>query len=315
MSFGRNEGVGSADLSVRVGSLDLANPIVLASGTAGFGIEVMRMLDEGGVSPGAVVLKTVTRRPRCGNPPPRLVETASGLVNSIGLENPGVDALVEDFLPLLERVPFRVVVSIHGESEDDVGYMVDAIRRGGRDVVDAVELNLSCPNVGRRRMEEEGYERVSRLVDVVSSAGFPIWVKMGPQAVLDLDLLSVVDSGGVDAVVVANTYRASVVDWRSGDVIFERGYGGLSGPAVKPLTMYRVLQAREHISASIVACGGVSRPEDVIEYMWAGASAVQVGTAFLVSPFDVLGFPARLESLCREVKVAALRDIIGKAGR
>jgi dihydroorotate dehydrogenase (NAD+) catalytic subunit len=250
---------------------------MLASGVAGHGEELGDITDLTRV--GAVVTKTITPRRRAGNPPPRLLETPAGLMNSIGLANVGCRAFVEEVLPRLKRLRTRIVVSVGGFSVRDYQSVLSSVAAAGG--ADAFEINVSCPNVS-----EGGVNfgcSASRTAAVVKAlrplTALPLLVKLTPNVTDIGDIAAACASEGADGLTVANTYKALAVDLRTRRPRLGAGTGGLSGPAVKPLSLARVWEVVSRVKTPVIACGGVSTAADALEYIVVGAAAVQVGTA------------------------------------
>lgn len=299
----------AVDLSVRVGPLKLPNPILLASGTVGGIFE--RVLDFSRV--GAVVLKTVTREPLKGNPPPRIHETPSGMLNSIGLENKGLDAFLKGELPRALEWNTRVIVSLSGVDERD--YVAIARRLEPFRQIKALELNLSCPNVSHGLDWATDPRRTHRVVRAVKRATpFPVIAKLTPNVTDIVPIARAAMDAGADALSLVNTLKGMAVDWRRRRPVLGRGTGGLSGPAIKPVALRLVWEVcRALPEAPVIGIGGISDADDVLEFMVAGACAVQIGTANFVdaqaSTKAIDGLAVRL----REAGVRRIRDLIGSA--
>ncbi len=264
------------DLSVRIGRLKLSNPVMLASGVAGYGEELSRIVDLSRV--GAVVTKTITPKARAGNSPPRLFETPSGLLNSIGLANVGCDAFAKQ-LPRLRSLRTRIVVSVGGFSVRDYRYVLARLESAGG--ADAFEVNVSCPNVLAGGIHFGS--SASRAAAVVKAlrplTALPLLVKLTPNVT---DIGAVAEacvSEGADGLTVANTYKALAVDVHTRRPLLGGITGGFSGPATKPLTLAKVWEVVSRVKAPVIACGGISTAQDALEYIIVGAAAVQVGTA------------------------------------
>src|SRR6516225_9708000 len=271
------------DLRVQVGALRLSNPILTASGTFGYGLEFAHLLDLNQL--GGLVTKGISLEPIKGAPAPRLCETASGMLNAVGLENVGVQAFVADKLPLLQKYNTSVIVNVFGYCLEDY---VEVIRRlEDAEGIAAYELNISCPNVKKGGMQ---FGSNPALVEEVvgaarkAAAKRPLWVKLMP-LVTDIGLVGrAAESAGADALTVANTYAAMAVDFKTGKSRLGNLTGGLSGPAIKPITLRLVWEVRKVVKIPILGLGGIETAEDVLEYMVVGASAVQVGTASFTDP-------------------------------
>jgi len=279
-------------LATRVGALELSSPLLTASGTFGHDGEATAFLEPGDL--GALVLKTVTPRPRHGNRAPRLVETPCGLMNSIGLENRGVEAFLAENLGALERLPMPVVANAGGESVEEYAAMIRAF--GPLDAFAAIEVNLSCPNVqGGSLPFSSSAEAVAEVVAACRAlTDKPLWAKLSPNVTRIAPLAAAAEAAGADALTVCNTVLGLAVDWRKRKPALGAGFGGLSGPAVRPIAMRMVREAFQAVSIPIVASGGAACADDVLQFLVAGASAVQIGTAGFREPSCVSRVAAEL---------------------
>jgi len=282
-----------------------------ASGTFGYGVEFAARLDISGV--GGVVCKGLTIRPRPGHAPPRIIETAAGMLNSIGLANIGIDAAIAGMAPKWAGMPVPVIANISGETPHE--YVEMAGRLDGVEGVAAIELNVSCPNVDRGGMLFGSKpEPAARLVSAVRPVtSLPLIVKLTPQAEDVPAVAGAVEREGADAVTVANTFQGLTIDIRRREPTLTNVTGGLSGPAIKPLTLRLVYLVAQVVGIPIIGCGGVLSGEDAIEYLMAGASAVQVGTATLVDPFAVCRIAAELNDRLARDGVLDPREVVGVA--
>jgi len=292
------------DLSVQVGPLRLANPVMTASGTAGLGLEMEPFWDLGVA--GAVVVKTITKKPRRGNPMPRLCETPSGLLNSIGLPNKGIDAFLEVTLPKLRGKSACLVVNIAGTCTGEFGEL--AARLDGAGGVDALELNISCPNVeGGDLPFGRDPQVVHRLVrDVRSATRLPIITKLSPNVSDIAEIARAAKEGGTDAVSVINTLLGMSVDWRTGKPGLGTTIGGLSGPAIKPIALRMCWEVARNVDIPVIGIGGIRDADDVLEFLCVGCSAVQIGTAHYRTPDAV---PRAVEGLRERLAAAGRRDV------
>jgi len=275
-------------LAVTIGSLRLKNPIMGASGTFGYGLEFQDFLDLEAL--GGFVTKGLSLLPRKGHPPPRIVETPCGMLNAIGLHNVGVEAFLEEKLPALRGLDTAVVCNVFGERIEDYVRLVE--RLDGQEGVAGLELNVSCPHVERGGVE---FGSDPRLLHEVTSAcraatGLPLWVKLTPTVTDILETAQAAVEAGADALSLVNTYRGMAVDLERRRAIPARGVGGLSGPAIKPMALYAVHRVARAVSVPVVGIGGIRNATDVLEFLVAGARAVQVGTMNYVEP----GITARL---------------------
>jgi dihydroorotate dehydrogenase (NAD+) catalytic subunit len=297
------------DLRVSVGTLLLKNPIIAASGTFGYGIEFSPLVNLSRL--GALVTKGLSIQPMDGAPAPRISESASGLVNAIGLQNIGVRAFVADKLPELLRQKATVVANVFGQTIEDYVEVIRVLEDAGG--LAAYELNISCPNVERGGMEYSTDPSLTAAVVEASrkDAKRPLWVKLSPNVNAIGLIAKAAESSGADALVIANTYPALCIDAHNRKSRLGSTTGGLSGPAIKPITMRLVYEAAKVIHIPIIGLGGIESPTDVAEYMLAGACAVQVGTAHFVDPRASEKLIDGLEAWCRETKVPEISSLQG----
>jgi len=269
------------DLSVSVGRLPLRGPVMAASGTFGYGTEVP-LLERRAL--GGMVSKGIFLRPRTGTPPPRIAETPSGMLNAIGLQGPGVEALVRDYAPRWAEWDFPVLVNINGESAGEYGEL--AARLDGVPGVAGFEINISCPNVDQGGLYFGNDPRAAAAVTeaVRKRTRLPVWVKLTPM-VGDIGTIArAVESAGADALCAINTLVGMSIDLNSYRPRLSFRTGGLSGPAIRPLAVHLAHQAARAVSIPVIGVGGIVRPEDALEFLVAGCAAVQVGTATFVNP-------------------------------
>jgi dihydroorotate dehydrogenase (NAD+) catalytic subunit len=297
------------DLSVKLGRIALANPILVASGTFGYVREMAGFVDLSRL--GGVIPKTVTLRPRAGNPTPRTVETASGLLNAIGLDNDGIDHFRRHHLPYLRTVGTAVIANIAGEDED--GFVAMTAMLNDEPSLAAVELNLSCPNVSHGLDLGIDPGAVERVVRRCRSAGpLPIIAKLTPNVTDIVAIARAAQNGGADAVSLVNTFRGMAIDWRRRRPILAYDVGGLSGPAIKPLALRMVWDvARNLPDLAVIGIGGISNIGDALEFLIAGASAVQVGTATFADPTAVGRMVAELPARLAEAGIESIREAVG----
>lgn len=269
------------NLNVSLGRLNLANPIMVASGTFGYAREMQEIVDLPRL--GAVLPKTITAQPRIGNAPWRTVETSGGLLNAIGLDNDGVDAFLENHLPYLATIGTAVVVSVAGRTEDDFVQLAGQV--GAEAGVSAIELNLSCPNVSGGVDFGTDAESCRSVVAAVRAAtDVPILAKLTPNVTKIADIAQGAADGGADAVCLINTVLGIAVDWRKRKPMLGNGMGGLSGPAIKPIALRCVHQVASAVDIPIIGIGGIANIDDVMQFLVTGASAVQIGTANYYDP-------------------------------
>ncbi len=298
------------DLNVKLGRLALVNPILVASGTFGYIREMVGFVDVKRL--GGVIPKTVTMKPRAGNPPPRTVETASGLLNAIGLDNDGLDHFLDHHLPYLRTLGTAVIANIAGEDEDQ--FVAMAERVGQAEGLAAVELNISCPNVSHGLDLGIDAAAVERLVARVRQVcPLPILAKLTPNVTDIVAIARAAQNGGADAVSLVNTFRGMAVDWRSRRPILANDVGGLSGPAIKPLALRMVWDVSRALpDLAIVGIGGICDADDALEFLVAGASAVQVGTATFADPTASERMVDELLERLEGAKVDRVADLVGR---
>jgi dihydroorotate dehydrogenase (NAD+) catalytic subunit len=297
------------DLSVMLGRIALTNPVLVASGTFGYVREMepfVRLARLGGVIP-----KTVTFQPRAGNPTPRTVETASGMLNAIGLDNDGIHHFISHHLPYLRTVGTAVIANIAGEDEDQFVAMAEML--GREPGLAAIELNISCPNVSRGLDLGIDPKAVGKLVRRVRAAcPLPIIAKLTPNVTDIVPIALAAAEAGADAVSLINTIRGVAIDWRRRRPILAYDVGGLSGPAIKPIALRMVWDvARALPGLPIIGIGGIASADDALEFLVAGASAVQVGTATFYDPTSSERMVDELTRRLEEVGVAELRQVVG----
>ena len=298
-----------ADMQVRLGRLTLRNPVLVASGTFGYVREMAGFVDLARL--GGVIPKTVTARPRAGNPTPRTVETPSGLLNAIGLDNDGIDHFRAHHLPYLRTVGTAVIANIAGEDEDQFVAMAEAL--GGEPGLAAVELNVSCPNVSHGLDLGIDPASVERLVRRVRSAcPLPVIAKLTPNVTDVVAVARAAAEGGADAVSLVNTFRGMAVDWRKRRPVLANDVGGLSGPAIKPLALRMVWDvARALPTLPVIGIGGIATADDAMEFLVAGASAVQVGTATFYDPTAAETLLDDLTRYVEESGAGRVSDLVG----
>jgi dihydroorotate dehydrogenase (NAD+) catalytic subunit len=299
------------DLSVRLGRLELKNPVLTASGTFGYGREFAPFLDLSRL--GAVTVKGLSAEPWPGNPPPRVAETPAGLLNAIGLENPGIEHFLTEDLPWLARFDTKVVVNVVGKTEDEFCRVAE---RASRPEVAAIELNVSCPNVEGGLEWGQDPDRLHRLVGRVRQAtGHPLIVKLSPNVADMRPLAQAAVAGGAEILSLINSVLGLALDATRGRPRLATVTGGLSGPAVKPIALRFVWEVSQAVPVPVVGMGGIRSGGDALEFLLAGASAVAVGTANFVRPDAALVVLTELEALLAARGVARLADVVGAAQR
>lgn len=297
------------DLSVDLGFLKLKNPVLTASGTFGYGVEFTPFVDLHKL--GGFVVKGLYFDPRPGNPPPRLVETASGLINAIGLQGIGVKRFSEEILPRLRNFDTALIVNVCGDQDEEYAAVVDYL--DNQDGIAAYELNISCPNTKREgrcpALSPESTHAVVSLVKKTSRR--PVITKLSPNVTDIVEIAVSAQEAGSDGLALANTFLAMAIDVDKQTPKLANVFGGLSGPAIKPITLRMVYQVAQHVHIPIVGIGGIASGKDALEYMIAGASAVEVGTANFIDPESTEKIIQDLEIYCRKAGIENIQKIIG----
>jgi dihydroorotate dehydrogenase (NAD+) catalytic subunit len=298
----------AVDLSVQIGALRLRNPILAASGTFGYGLEFAHLVDLNRL--GGFVTKGLSKEPIEGAPAPRLYPTPSGMLNAIGLQNVGVRAFVDEKLPVLRKFDTAIIANVFGYTIEDYVEVIRTLEDA--EGLAGYELNISCPNVKKGGMQfGSDPSQVSEVVGAARKAASkrPLWVKLSP-LVADIGLIALsAEEAGADALTVANTYPAMALDFRSGKSHLGCPTGGLSGPAIKPITLRLVWETRKAVKTPIIGLGGIETVEDVLEYLSVGASAVQVGTASFADPTASERLVRALTKVLERFKVFTMNEI------
>jgi dihydroorotate dehydrogenase (NAD+) catalytic subunit len=300
---------GAADLSVRAGPLRLANPIVAASGTFGYGIEFAHLVDLNRL--GGVVVKGLSLEPMDGAPAPRLCETPGGMLNAVGLQNVGVRAFVVEKLPALRTCRTAIIANVFGHTTEEYVEVIRVLEDA--EGLTAYELNISCPNVARGGLQYGSDPLMTAEVVAAArkAARRPLWVKLSPNVGNIAPIARAAEGAGADVLTVANTYTGMSVDFQTRRSKLGNLTGGLSGPAIKPITLRLVYEVCQAVKLPVIGLGGIERVEDVVEYLVVGASAVQVGTAHFVDPRASLHLLDALEKLLYKNKINGINDIRG----
>lgn len=301
------------NLAVNLGGIKMKNPVATASGTFGFGLEYRPYIDLQRL--GAIIVKGTTTSPRAGNPPPRIAETPSGMLNAIGLQNPGVDRVVEEILPRLAGLDTPVIVNIAGDTVED--YALVARKLDGAPGVAGLEVNISCPNVKKGGIQFGSDPRSAAEVTraVKSSTGLPVIVKLSPN-VTDMAAMAVaVAEAGADALSMINTLLGMAIDVDRRRPVLGNVTGGLSGPAVRPVAVRAVWQVYRAVELPILGMGGIMTARDALEFILAGATAVAVGTANFVNPRATLEVVEGIQQYMRENGFSDINELTGLAHR
>lgn len=297
-----------SDLAVTLGRLHLQNPILAASGTFGYAREMAGAVDFAKL--GGIIPKTVTRLPRIGNAPPRTVETPSGMLNAIGLDNDGIDHFIAHHLPYLRTLPTAVIANIAGKTAAEFVEMAQKI--GTEPGLAGLELNLSCPNVsGGLDFATDPIVTRRIIEDVRKVCPLPLIAKLTPNVTSIVPIAQAAADGGADAVSLVNTFVGMAIDWRKRKPILGNVTGGLSGPAIKPLALRLVYLVASKVRVPLIGVGGIRTIDDVMEFLVAGASAVQIGTANFFDPTVSARLADELPAACAELGLAALSELVG----
>jgi dihydroorotate dehydrogenase (NAD+) catalytic subunit len=297
------------DLSVQIGAVRLANPILAASGTFGYGVEFAHLVDLNRL--GGIVVKGLSLEPIAGAPAPRLCETPSGMLNAVGLQNIGVRAFVTEKLPALRRYQTAVIANVFGSTVDEYVAVIRILEDA--EGLAAYELNISCPNTAHGGIQfGSDPQMVTEVVSAARQAARrPLWVKLSPN-VTDIGVIArAAENAGADALTVANTYQAMSIDVQTRKSKLGRVTGGLSGPAIKPITLRLVYESKRAVEIPVIGLGGIETANDLMEYVIVGASAVQVGTANFVQPTVCIDILDRLERCCKDSNINSINSLIG----
>ncbi len=297
----------NVDLSVKLGPLELDNPVIAASGTFGYGLEYLPFVDLDRL--GGFSTKGLSLKPRMGNPAPRMVETASGMLNAIGLENIGLEKFLSDKLPLLEKYKTRILVNFFGDTKDE--YIEMAAKLSDVERIDAVEMNISCPNVEEGGVQFSSDPTVVRsLVEAVRKVtGKFLIVKLSPNVTDITEIAKAAEEGGADALSLINTQIGMAIDLETRKPYLANKTGGLSGPAIKPVALNMVYQTVRLVKIPVIGMGGISNTEDALEFLSAGATAIQIGTANFIDPGITMTVIDGIREYCQTHRIQKVGDL------
>ncbi len=298
------------DLSVKISHLNLKNPVMTASGTFGYGEEYMDFVNPGRL--GGIVVKAVTGKNRDGNPYPRMAETASGMLNSVGLQNKGVDYFIQEIYPAIKDFETNIIVNVSGSTIEE--YVAVAEKINELEKIPAIELNISCPNVKQGGMV---FGTNPLAATEVTSAVRKVYkkdliVKLSPNVTSIREIAKAVVDGGADIISLINTLLGMAIDTDKRKPVLSTVTGGLSGPAIKPVALCMVWQVSKAVTVPVIGMGGIMNATDAIEFMLAGASAVQVGTANFIDPTVTLKIIDGIEAYCRLHKIGSVKELVGE---
>jgi len=297
------------NIHVNIGGIELRNPVMTASGTFGYGSEFEKLIDLNRL--GAIIVKGLSLEPSGGNPPPRIVETPCGMLNAIGLENVGLAAFVKEKLPFLKRLETSIFVNIYGKSV--VEYAELAARLDDIEDVSGIEVNISCPNVKSGGLAFGAYpDSASEVVSAIrDKTEKPMMVKLSPNVTDITQIAQSVEAAGADSISLINTLTGMVIDIETRRPKLANITGGLSGPAIKPVALRMVWQVAQNVKIPVIGVGGIMTAEDALEFLIAGAVAVQVGTANFINPHATIDIIEGIEAFLIERQIDNLTDIIG----
>lgn len=298
-------------LNIDIPGLNLKNPIMPASGCFGFGKEYSQFYDLSLL--GAIMIKATTVEPRFGNPTPRVAETSSGMLNAIGLQNPGLEKVVSEELPWLAQYDVPIIANVAGSMEED--YVAVAKEISKQPNVHALELNISCPNVKTGGIAFGTIPEVAKSLTrkVKEASEVPVYVKLSPNVTNIVEMAKAVEAGGADGLTMINTLVGMRLNLKTGKPIIANGTGGLSGPAVKPVAIRMIYEVSQNVNIPIIGMGGIQSAEDVIEFYYAGASAVAVGTANFVDPFICPSIIEELPALLDQLGFDHISECTGRS--
>lgn len=296
------------DMSVNLAGMTMKNPVVVASGTFGFGREYGQFYDLSEL--GGICVKGLTAQRREGNPAPRIAETPMGILNSVGLQNPGVDAFIETELPFLRQYDVKVIANISGNTPEEYGVMCEKLSAAG---IDMIEVNISCPNVKAGGLAYGTKPELAAEVTETAKrhASVPVMVKLSPNVTDITEIARAVEGAGADALSLINTLRGMRIDVNTGRPVLKMNTGGLSGPAVLPVAVRMVWEVANAVKLPILGMGGVAKGEDAAQLMLAGASAVAVGTALFADPFAPIRVRDGLEAIAERKELDRVSGLTG----
>lgn len=296
------------DLGITIGDLQLRNPVMTASGTFGYAREFESLVDLNQI--GAIIVKGISLHPRPGNPPPRIIETACGMLNAIGLENVGVERFITEKIPYLRQLDTPVIVNILGDSIDDYANL--AARLDNIEGVAALEVNISCPNVKKGGVAFGTDSAMAAAVtsSVKEATGLPVIVKLSPNVTDVTTIARAVEEAGADAISLINTLLGMAIDIQTKRPRLANVVGGLSGPAIKPVALRMVWQTAQAVSVPVIGIGGIGTAEDALEFLIAGATGVQVGTANFYQPNAAMEIISGLKKYVHEHGMDSIRELI-----
>jgi dihydroorotate dehydrogenase (NAD+) catalytic subunit len=296
------------NLAVKIGKLRLKNPVMAASGTFGYGVEFDELTEIKKL--GAIVTKTITLHPRVGNRPPRIIETSSGMLNSIGLENPGVDRFIKDKLPSLGKSGIPIIASIAGNSVSEYGEI--ARKLGKAKDIGAIEINISCPNIRTSKIFAQDAALTKEVVKTVKDVTKKtVITKLSPNVTDILPIAEAAESAGSDAISLINTITAMAVDVEKRESRLGNVTGGLSGPAIKPIALFMIRRVHNRVKIPVIGMGGIMDWEDAVEFILCGSTAVAIGTANFVKPNTAAEVVTGIKKYLQKNKINGINKLVG----
>ena len=296
------------NLKIKIGQLQLNSPILCASGTFGISDELKGLVDYRNI--GAVIAKTITLKPRAGNPPPRIYETECGVLNSVGLQGPGVDGFIKDHLPNLEKLPTEFIVSIGADSLSEYKKALSKIAARGE--VKAIEINLSCPNIKNKKIvAQDAKMTLATMKALRAITKKTLIAKISPEVTDIVEIAKAVKSSGADALSLVNTFFGLAINIDTKKPYLGNTYGGYSGRAIRPLSLYRVWRVAKKVKIPIIGGGGIETAKDAIEFLLAGATAVSLGTVNLVDPNAAKNILAGIKKYMKAKKIGDIKKLTG----
>jgi len=297
------------NLAVNIGGIALKNPVIAASGTFGYGLEFSPFLDLNSL--GGIVVKGLSLKPNPGNPPPRIIETAGGMLNAIGLQNIGIEGFIAQKLPLLRNYDVAIIVNIFGTTVEE--YISLAQRLSSIEGIAGLEINISCPNIKKGGMSFGKYPKQAGLLikRIRKATPLPLMVKLTPQASDIVEVARRVEGEGADSISLINTFLGMAIDVETATPLLSTITGGLSGPAIKPIALRMVWEVAQKVSIPVVGIGGIMCADDALEFIIAGAQAVQVGTANLINPAVCLEVIEGIKNYLETKNISDIKELVG----
>ncbi|MBI5376388.1 MAG: dihydroorotate dehydrogenase [Candidatus Schekmanbacteria bacterium] len=296
-------------LEVKISGITFKNPVILASGTCGYGEEISQFIDLNSL--GGITTKGISLEPKSGNSPVRICETASGMLNSIGLENVGVKRFIAEKIPFLRRFKTNIIVNIFGNTIEEYAQTAKQLSDAGG--IDAIEINASCPNVKKGGMEfGKSSEGITRLVEKVKEVScVPVFIKLSPNVSDIAELARAAESAGADGVSLINTLVGMAIDIKRKKAVLSTATGGLSGPAIKPVALAMVWKVKNAVKIPIIGMGGIMNSRDALEFIIAGATAIETGTANMVNPYAVIEIIKGMTQFLKDEKLSSINMLAG----